>query len=1118
MKKNWKILGLIFIILLCGGVLAAILYVMGDDLGYVTFGQRVAIWLQSLLLILVLLFTPIIITSSSFLWAKDKSKQESLNPSETKKAEEPKPYSEFTDMVAHCRYHHGFFWRYKIRKILVTGRQQDVDKVLPTLTHKTWLVGNNVLLIWGGEIQAPINLDWFKMVKRYLSRLWILNYKPVNATVWILPSDYTAEQHKKIHTLEHSLLQIRKQNQALGWDIPLYLVENKQLNWQQDGRTEQSIGVCFDGNKKHNIDKIVTALTHLTTQCTEVGMQQVMQHNNHAFLLELSQYLEQKQIPLLKNWFTRFFAQPYCPVLRGLFFSSFYQINNNYRASGSDTDIDVSFQLSPLWMKIIADNQKAKNKRIGISLGTIFCCVILFATVLTVIGLCTSFIHNRKLINQSLQVVDQINKNTTSRYVQRLEAQYQLQLLIGKLEYRQQKLPPLTYRFGLSQNDKLYRALWQKYYKTNQENVIKPLNLWLNSQLTRIVYTPTNKSKYSKLINNGYDILKTYLMLGYPDKADGHYLGQFVTQHWKHGNDITDGDWQRLMPELITFWGNRLKKQPEWKEPISQELIRDVRQVLINQIGLQNAENTIYQGIIQRASQRFTDLSLINLLNGVDSRALFTANKVIPGVYTRQAWEDMIEREIKQASKSRQEQIDWVLSDGSETALVSISPEVLKKRLTDRYFADYGAAWLLFLNNIQWNSVDTISDVIEQLSLLSDNRQSPLLALIGVIKYHAEVAYHRDGFSRELIRSAQELVKSRDVPNLLKNSNEATGPLTPTFGPILDLLKSDNNNELSLQTYLMRVIQVKLKLQNIVSSPNPQAMAQQLAKSVFQGTSVDLTATRDYGNLIAANLGEEWSGFGYSIFKRPLEQAWQVILTPAAKSFNDTWREAIVYSWEKSFAGRYPFKNTDNDASLAELSRFIRPDSGVIDRFIQSELTGILIKKGDKWVIDSVNSEGLNFTHEFLNTLELFNQLANQVFESGDAKIEFDLMARSGHNIVQSELVINKQKLAYFNQMPAWKRMHWPDNDYSAYAQLSWNTEETGLKLYQYYSGDWAWIRLLESAEIRQIDNSRFELKWQVEPNKKLKYILRTQSGSGPINLLKLRNFQLPKSVFEINF
>ncbi|MCO6523965.1 MAG: hypothetical protein J6562_02945, partial [Candidatus Schmidhempelia sp.] len=340
----------------------------------------------------------------------------------------------------------------------------------------------------------------------------------------------------------------------------------------------------------------------------------------------------------------------------------------------------------------------------------------------------------------------------------------------------------------------------------------------------------------------------------------------------------------------------------------------------------------------------------------------------------------------------------------------------------------------------------------------------------------------------------------------------------PTFGPILDLLKSDNHNELSLQTYLMRVIQVKLKLQNIVSSANPQAMAQQLAKSVFQGTSVDLTETRDYGNLIAANLGEEWSGFGYSVFKRPLEQAWQVILTPAAKSFNDTWRDAIVYSWEQSFAGRYPFKNTNNDASLAELARFIRPDSGIIDRFIQSELTGILIKQGDKWVVDTVNSEGLNFSHDFLNTLQLFNQLATQIFENGDAKIEFDLMARSGHNIVKSELVINKQKLTYFNQMPTWKRMRWPGNDYSAYSQLSWNTGETGLKLYQYYAGDWAWIRLLESAEIRQIDNSRFELKWQVEQNQKLKYILRTQTGAGPINLLKLRNFQLPKSVFETNF
>ena len=231
----------------------------------------------------------------------------------------------------------------------------------------------------------------------------------------------------------------------------------------------------------------------------------------------------------------------------------------------------------------------------------------------------------------------------------------------------------------------------------------------------------------------------------------------------------------------------------------------------------------------------------------------------------------------------------------------SVSPDVLRQHLTERYFSDYSSAWLLFLNNIQWRQANNVADVIEQLTLMSDVRQSPVIALMNVIKYHAEVAYSGGGLSDNIVRSAKELIKERD-PAKLNVKAEASGPLTPTFGVVLNLMNSEvDNNGMSLQTYLLRVTQVRLKLQNITSSANPQAMAKLLAKSVFQGTSVDLSETRDYGNLIAANLGDEWLGFGYSLFQQPLEQAWQVILTPAAGSFNETWNSQIVYEWEKAF-------------------------------------------------------------------------------------------------------------------------------------------------------------------------------------------------------------------------
>ncbi|HFO3578736.1 TPA: type VI secretion protein VasK, partial [Escherichia coli] len=146
------------------------------------------------------------------------------------------------------------------------------------------------------------------------------------------------------------------------------------------------------------------------------------------------------------------------------------------------------------------------------------------------------------------------------------------------------------------------------------------------------------------------------------------------------------------------------------------------------------------------------------------------------------------------------------------------------------------------------------------------------------------------------------------------------GPLDGVFGPLTGLMEgkegAGGNGNLSFRSWLARVTQMRLKLQQVTSAPDPQAMSQMLARAVFQGKAIDLTDTCDYGSLVAASLGQEWSGFGQSLFVQPLDLAWRQVLVPAAGSLNARWQTTIVDQWNKAFAGRYPFKATGSDASL----------------------------------------------------------------------------------------------------------------------------------------------------------------------------------------------------------
>lgn len=88
---------------------------------------------------------------------------------------------------------------------------------------------------------------------------------------------------------------------------------------------------------------------------------------------------------------------------------------------------------------------------------------------------------------------------------------------------------------------------------------------------------------------------------------------------------------------------------------------------------------------------------------------------------------------IEKVVAERRDEMDWVLSDTKQTAAQSTSPEALRARLAERYFADFSGAWLDFLNSLRWQRAATLSDAIDQLTLMADVRQSPLVALMNTL-------------------------------------------------------------------------------------------------------------------------------------------------------------------------------------------------------------------------------------------------------------------------------------------------------------------------------------------------------------------------------------------------
>ncbi len=139
-------------------------------------------------------------------------------------------------------------------------------------------------------------------------------------------------------------------------------------------------------------------------------------------------------------------------------------------------------------------------------------------------------------------------------------------------------------------------------------------------------------------------------MMARPDKADGAFYAQTMKAVQPTRMGISTGLWQSLAPDLWAFYITELPGQPQWKITPDAQLVSQSRQVLLQQIGRRNAESTLYENMLKSVRRNFADVSLEDMTSGTDARRLFTTDEVVPGMFTRQAWEGGIQQAIEKAA------------------------------------------------------------------------------------------------------------------------------------------------------------------------------------------------------------------------------------------------------------------------------------------------------------------------------------------------------------------------------------------------------------------------------------------------------------------------------------
>ncbi len=1020
----------------------------------------------------------------------------------------------------HSRF--GLFWRHKVRLLLVTGNEEAIEQLVPGLQRNQWLEGNRTVLIYGGSLTAEHDKEKYTALRK------LRRSRPLDGIVRVLPQKLNLTHQIS----DNDLRGLEKISELLRYSTPVWIWKLCDSDWSQTNRTEQAVGASFP--LRARTDDVTHQLELMLSGLREQGVSQIAQHRQNDFLLRLGQSLKADGI---RRWAEQLAPWMYATQqripLRGLMFS----LPQSQPAedpegatpvtAGEEKFIPASqrhaLTLPVTWQGIVDDCTRVRGCRVGMAWEQTLAWSLMAVIGVWGAGTLLSFAVNRlQIVSVAEQAHALVEHPSVSDY--QLTALHTLCNHAGRLKHNISEGSPWYQRFGLDHNQQLLTAMLPWYGVANNRLIRDPANQALQQKLSALANSAPNSDQRAQLAKPGYDQLKAWLMMSRPDKVDGVFYAETMKAVQPTRIGISTSLWQSLSPDLWAFYISALPKQPKWQITPDAQLVSQSRQVLLQQIGQRNAESTLYENMLKSVRRNFADVSLEDMTSGTDARRLFTTGEVVPGMFTRQAWEGGIQQAIEKAASSRRDEIDWVLSDSRKAVSSDLSPEALKARLTQRYFTDFAGSWLGFLNSLRLNPTNNIADVTDQLTLMSDVRQSPLIALMNTIAWQGQTGQQSEGLSDSIIKSAKELVGGKDKPAIDQSASGPQGPLDETFSPLLQLLgknKGSNvmsaDNSLSLQTYLTRITRVRLRLQQVASASDPQEMMQTLAQTVFQGKSVDLTDTQQYGSLISASLGEEWSGFGNTMFVQPLTQAWETVLQPSAASLNDKWSRSVVANWHTAFDGRFPFAASKSEASLPMLAEFVRKDSGRIERFLTTELSGVLHKEGSQWVPDKVNSQGLSFNPAFLRAINQLSELSDILFTDGNQGISFELQARPVPQVVETQLTIDGQKLHYFNQMADWQSFRWPGDTWKPGTMLTWTTVNAGARLFGDYSGTWGFIRWLEQGKRQQLDRSQWMMSFTAPDGSKLQWVLRSQLGSGPLALLALRGFTLPDQIFSVD-
>lgn len=785
-----------------------------------------------------------------------------------------------------------------------------------------------------------------------------------------------------------------------------------------------------------------------------------------------------------------------------------------------------------------------------------------FGLGLALAGWGWSYLNNRALLNNVVQDVAQAVKVQEGRMdlQSRLEALEIIQDRLIQLE-RFNAERPLSISLGLYQGERMAERLREEYFAGISNVMLLPVKERLESFLMEVnaqgenlksgtdgklrqVSTRTYREATPSHTEDGYNALKTYLMLADRERVDVGHLSDQITRFWRGWLEANRGTMSR--EQMIRSAGRILSfhleqaARPDWPTiETNLVLVDEVRDKLRRVVRGMPAAERVYGEIKARASTRFAPLTVASLV-GPDNAALITGSHVVSGAFTVEAWRDYVQPAIREAATSEQKNTDWVLQTSSKDDLtLEGSPEQIQKTLIAMYKRDYAEEWKAFVLGVNVASFPSFDQAVGAMNRLGDTQNSPLGHLIKRIFDEtawdnpalANIGLQRaqKGFIEWFKRSVLQMSPSRvqvDVNVSAKPAEVQMGPVGREFAGFGRLVMPIDKAEPMLDTYLRQLSKVRTRLNNLKNQGDPGHGALKLMRETIDGGQSELAETLRYVDEQMLNgVPDEQRAVLRPLLLRPLLQTYAAIVSPVADELNKVWLAQVFDPFSQKLAIKYPFMaNANIEASPVEIAQIFGPE-GAIAKFVENAMGGLVVRRGNTIAPRTWGDLGITLQPEFINDfarwvspLEGGAATDGAAAGSGRAQTVFMLRPQPAPGTTGYVIEIDGQKLSYRNGATQWANFIWPNAEGVPGAKITATTFEGQVVDVVNQPGRFGLEKMINSASRTRIEEGIFRLTWSaagvsVSVDLRLLSSVQAQAGQPGAGGRGFAGLSLPRSV-----